>query len=302
MLQGTVDGGAVVEAFGEADNLRTHEYIGTADGLFQLDAFQRGAAAEGYVCLPTGKHAAGKVDDYPAEGQPLALVDGDGPCQAHGILCKGSQFFLFNLFLFFVVFVADVSPRLSFDVTFLAVVGDDVEGLFNRVEAADDADGAVHPAAVEVILDEDDLCARFQYQFLRGGEAAFGKVSHDFAVEGDRVTGKFRQFFVVDVVHIVTAGGEGDVHVGFRLLYLGAIAGVEQLKFGRADGIVADVVQHMDELAVCLPVYFLQFDGDKVYLAEYPGREEIRGRVESVQYLPFISFDDGFQLEHIAHQ
>ena len=50
LLQGTVDGGAVVEAFGEADNLRTHEYIGTADGLFQLDAFQRGAAAEGYVC------------------------------------------------------------------------------------------------------------------------------------------------------------------------------------------------------------------------------------------------------------
>ncbi len=71
LLQGTVDGGAVVEAFGEADNLRTHEYIGTADGLFQLDAFQRGAAAEGYVCLPTGKHAAGKVDDYPAEGQSL---------------------------------------------------------------------------------------------------------------------------------------------------------------------------------------------------------------------------------------
>ena len=71
------------------------------------------------------------------------------------------------------------------------------------------------------------------------------------------------------------------------------MAGVEQLKFGRADGIVADVIQHMDELAVCLTVYFLQFDGDKVYLAEYPGREEIRGRVESVQYL-FLSFDDGF--------
>ena len=102
-------------------------------------------------------------------------MDGDGPCQAHGILCKGTQLFLFNLFLFFVVFVADVSPRLSFDVTFLAVVGDDVEGLFNRVEAADDADGAVHPAAVEVILDEDDLCARFQYQFLRGGELLSGK-------------------------------------------------------------------------------------------------------------------------------
>ena len=53
LLQGTVDGGAVVEAFGETDNLRTHEYIGTADGLFQLDAsseVQRLRAT--YACPP----------------------------------------------------------------------------------------------------------------------------------------------------------------------------------------------------------------------------------------------------------
>ena len=74
------------------------------------------------------------------------------------------------------------------------------------------------------------------------------------------------------------------------------------MKFGRADGIVADVVQHMDEFAVRLPVYFLQFDGDKVYLTEYPGREEIRSRIEAVQYFPLISFHNGFQLEHIAYQ
>ena len=83
-------------------------------------------------------------------------------------------------------------PRLSFDVTFLAVVGDDVEGLFNRVEAADDADGAVHPAAVKS-LSEDDLCP-VSVPVPARWEAAFGKVSHDFAVEGDRVTGSSASF------------------------------------------------------------------------------------------------------------
>ena len=108
LLQGTVDGGAVVEAFGELGNLRTHEYIGTADGLFSAGCLPaRCTAGATYACPPANTHT-GEVDDYPAEGQPWLLWT----VMAHawyGILCKGSQLFLFNLFLFFVVFVADVS-------------------------------------------------------------------------------------------------------------------------------------------------------------------------------------------------
>ena len=116
------------------------------------------------------------------------------------------------------------------------------------------------------------------------------------------VSRKLGKFFVIDIIHIIAAGGEGDVHIGFGLFYLCTVAGIEQLQVGSAYCIAPYMVQHMDELAVCLPVYFLQFDGDKVYLAEYPGREEIRGRIETVQYVPFVPFHYGFQLEYIAHQ
>ena len=85
-------------------------------------------------------------------------------------------------------------------------------------------------------------------------------------------------------------------------LEVGAVAGVEQLQFGGADGVVADVVQHVDEDFVRLPVHRLQFDGDEVYLAEYPCREEVGSGVEAVQYLAFIPLYDGFQLENVAHK
>ena len=129
-----------------------------------MDAFQRGASAEGYVSLSTDKYAAGEVDNDPAEGQSLAFVDGDGPCQPYGELREGAEYFLFYLLFLLVVFVAAVIPLLRLHVALYPVVGDDLEGFVFFVEAADYAYGAVHPAMVEVILNEDDLCSRFQYQ------------------------------------------------------------------------------------------------------------------------------------------
>ena len=90
LLQGTVNGLAVVEALGESYNFGTYEYIGAADGLFQLYSFQRCAPAECHVCLSTGKYATGEVDDYPAESQSLAFMDSDGPCQSYRILGESS--------------------------------------------------------------------------------------------------------------------------------------------------------------------------------------------------------------------
>jgi len=90
LLQGTVNGLAVVEALGESYNFGTYEYIGAADGLFQLYPFQRCAPAECHVCLSTGKYATGEVDDYPAESQSLAFMNSDGPCQSYRILGESS--------------------------------------------------------------------------------------------------------------------------------------------------------------------------------------------------------------------
>ena len=61
------------------------------DRLIQLDAVERGAAAQRHVGLSAGKRAAGEVDDYPAEGEPLTFMYGDGPCQADGVLGEAAQ-------------------------------------------------------------------------------------------------------------------------------------------------------------------------------------------------------------------
>lgn len=87
-------------------------------------------------------------------------MDGDGPRQADGELGERAQFFFLNLLLLFVVGVADVAPCLAANVAGTTVVGGNVECLAVEVEAAHHADGAVHPPAFVVVLDEDDLCAR----------------------------------------------------------------------------------------------------------------------------------------------
>ena len=116
------------------------------------------------------------------------------------------------------------------------------------------------------------------------------------------LSGQFGKFLVVDIVHVVAAGGESDVHIGFGLFYLCAIAGVEQLQVGSPHRIVSYVVQYADKCFIGLAIDSLQFDGYKVYLVEDSCREKIGGGVETVQYFPFISFHHRFQLKDVTYQ
>ena len=77
---------------------------------------------------------------------------------------------------------------------------------------------------------------------------------------------------------------------------------IEQLQVGSAHCIAPYMVQYVDKYLVGLAVDGLQFNGHEVYLSEYSCREEIRGRIETVQYVPLVPFHYGFQLEYIAHQ
>ena len=126
LFQGLVYGLWVVETLGEGDNLRSDEDVASGDLFLQLDAVQRGATAQGHIGLSAGEYPSGKVYHHPAEGQPLAFVNGDGPCQADGVLDEYAQFLLLYLFLRFVISVADVAPLVLLHVVFTAVFGDDV--------------------------------------------------------------------------------------------------------------------------------------------------------------------------------
>ena len=124
-----------------------------------------------------------------------------------------------------------------------------------------------------------------------------------FSEEAFGLAGQLLEAALVDVVHVVAAGGQGDVEVvGIGRLGGCGVAGVEQLEVSGAGGVVADVIQHADELRVALAIHLLQFDRYQFYLAEYTGREEIGRGVEAVQDVALVSLHHRLQLEDIAHE
>ena len=228
-------------------------------------------------------------------------MDGDGPSQSDGVLDEHAQFLFLNFLLLFVVSVADVRPSFFLYVEFLSVFGDDVDGIV-LIDARHRADGAVHPSLVGVVLDEDDLCSRLQFQFHQCREAVFRKLTLDFTFQYSRFTRKLRQFLFVDEVHRVASGGEGDVHIALAFLDFGAVAGIQQLQVDGSGGVRSDMVEHAHECFICLSIYFSQLDGHQLDFVEDSCREEVWSGVEAVEDFPFVTLHHRLQLIHITHQ
>ena len=85
-------------------------------------------------------------------------------------------------------------------------------------------DSTIYPTAVIVILDKYNLCTRLQHQVFGSGQTTFRKVPLYFTFKSYRITGKFGQFFIIDIVHIIPSCSESDVHIFFTLFYLCTIS------------------------------------------------------------------------------
>ena len=157
-----------------------------ADGAVQHEAFERAAPAQGHVDLAGGEGVA-RVDHGLVEGEALALVDGDGPGQAQGVLGEGAQF----LFLYLpgggVGGVADVAPGVALHEDGLVVAGA-ADGDAVVVHLLDHAYLAVEVAAggLGVVLEEHDLGPRLQFQRGFGGVAFLGVFALDLGPEARR--------------------------------------------------------------------------------------------------------------------
>ena len=51
------------------------------------------------------------------------------------------------------------------------------------IKSSDGVKCSVDPAVISVVFDKDDLCARLQVEFYRGGQTAFRKVAFDASSE-----------------------------------------------------------------------------------------------------------------------
>ena len=91
-----------------------------------------------------------------------------------------------------------------------AFLGDDADQTVFLVDVVDDAEGAVDPALVFVVLNEDDLCARLELEFDGGGERGLWEVAFDDTEEGGGVALEGCELLFVGIVYDVAARGEGD--------------------------------------------------------------------------------------------
>ena len=184
---------------------------------------------------------------------------------------------------------------------FLAVLQQDIDVAL-VVDAGDHADGAVYPTLLPVVFDEDDLRLFFDGKFQLGGQRRLGELALD-AADGDIFLSlQFRQFLFIDKIHLVAAGGEGDVHIFVSRLELGEIAGVQDVQVPALGGIVPNLIQDRDEGLVLLPIDLAQFDRHQIYLLEDAGGEEKGAGVEEAQYFFLVGGHDRLQLENIADE
>ena len=161
---------SVVVAAGEGNDLRTYEDVGGSDRFLKGDSLQRAASAQGHIGLSASKgSASGEVYLHTTESQSLALMDGDSPRQPQRELDKDAQL-LFNDFLFFLIeSIPHVLPDLTHHIVFMAVLVNNTDNAFFLVDTCHHANGTVYPAFLLVVLDEDNLGTRLDFQLHRSG-------------------------------------------------------------------------------------------------------------------------------------
>ena len=147
------------------------------------------------------RESRSRIDDDAIEGQPLALVDRDGPRELQRILGKRAENVFLYLFCFLIDRVLNVLPfdRRDGDVfsVILAAHEDFVAG-----KAGDFSDLAVEIAFFrrEVIPDKHHLRAVLELQRFLRWIRRFREVAHDFSFERPQSLGEGFQSLGVQVI------------------------------------------------------------------------------------------------------
>ena len=152
-----------------------------------------------------------------------------------------------------------------------------------------------------VVLDEDNLCPYLEFEFKERRQHGFGKFALYLSTEYARVAIEVGEVLLVDVVHHITACRKGDEESSLLRDIL-IDTGVEQLEVMGRSGVGADMVENVDEDVVVLTIHFGEFYGHEFHFVEHTSREEVGCLVVALQYLSFVTSDNGFKLEHIAHK
>ena len=230
-------------------------------------------------------------------------MHGNRPGKSDRVLLVSADFLFLNLLFHLVEMIAHVAPGGWFHHYILSILRAHIYlGILLIIEAYDGAQGAVHPLVLDIILDKDNLCSGLQVQFDRGRQTAFRKLALDIAPEECWLSWQELELVLVDEIHGIPAGGEGDGKLGITLVELGAYPLVEQLKVLSLCLTGSDMVEDADEDRVALAINLLEFDADELELLEDLGIEEEAAAIERIQQFAVLLLHHRFQLVDVAHQ
>ena len=132
------------------------------------------------------------------------------PCQTDRELGIHAYFLFFNLLLLLIERISDIAPYSLFYLKLPAVVGNDIEHLLGFINGFDDAQRAIYPTLVKVVLYEYYLRTNLQIELYGSGKTAFGEVSLYLSSKNRRVARQLGELLFIDIVYGVAACGKGD--------------------------------------------------------------------------------------------
>ena len=243
------------------------------------------------------------VEHGMVEGQALALVYRDGPCQAQGVLREGAL----HLFPDFLGLLVDDVARV------LPGQAGHLDGpLLALAEHLDEAVGKVgHLAYLAVVIEmlgrgvvlqEHHLGTDLQSQLLLGGIAGLGEIARDFCIVEPQFAGQFSQPLLVVALRHVVVGGEAYPAFSVPGHKVRHVARVELVGYVLVDAVLAYLAQEANKAAVALAVDALQLYGDVLDLLQGTRAEEIGGLVVGVEQLPLLVGGHGGELLQVTDE
>ena len=93
-------------------------------------------------------------------------------------------------------------------------------------------------------------------------------------------TRQFLQLPFIDKIHLIPPGGKRNIHIFVPRSKIREITSIQSIQLLFPGGIATNTVQNIDKYRICLPVHFLQFYRDQIYILEDTGRKEKRAGIE----------------------
>ena len=241
------------------------------------------------------------VDDSMFEGEPLALVDGDGPCKFEWILLEHSHNAFFHLLRTRIHLVARILPCV--DVYFDALIIIKRTNHYALVrEFLHCAEHSIKVAVLHIVLDKHHLRALFEHKLFVGRVRRLGKYALHAGFKHILFCGEAVQLLGVVFSGLMVVGHKTHIASILGRFEIGHIALIEKAEHFSICRIATHTIEKFYEMRVALTVNMMQFDGGITALIECSATEKIRCRIVGAQQFPFVVFHYGSQLLEVANE